>query len=76
MTQQIKRGWRMMLGIWCLLLGVIGVSGCDQPTAGVMVMPGESLPVEKELKSPGKTENSAAVEASKQVEPVRPLAGW
>ena len=27
MTQQIKRGWRMMLGIWFLLMSVL-LPGC------------------------------------------------
>ncbi len=69
MTQRIQRGWRMMLGIWFLLVGVVTFSGCPQTTAGVPAsLPGEMLPAEKELKSPTQSENSVAPQASEGVE--------
>ena len=90
MTQKLKRGWRMMLGIVFLLFGALGLTGCERNFPGLLPAepPEESEPIktteemglereplEYHQKSLEQSENSAAVRASEQVEPVVPRLG-
>ncbi len=72
MTQRIKHSWRMLLGIWFLLVSAVGFSGCEEPSAGVIVAPDNPppvVPVEKKTAPAEKIANTSAVQVSKQAEP-------